>query len=179
MDINGGAARQLTDGDGESYGVFSADGRSVLFNSLTDGSLWQVPVEGGQPVLIISERALRVSPSHDGKNIAYIGRSSTGRTLVIRSFPEGKKIYESDVELWNASPYRIAWTPDGRSVIYPTTNKLKVGNLIEHPLDGSPPTQITDFASLQIFDFHISPSRQLTLVRGEWKYDAVLLKPGE
>ena len=51
-----------------------------------------------------------------------------------------------------------------------------VGNLWAQPLNGGPPTQITDFKSDRIFDYAWSrDGKQLAVSRGKTTRDVVLL----
>lgn len=175
MDLAGGTPVQLTHGAGEHYPALTPDGRSVLFNSLEDGSLWRVSVEGGEPVKILSDRAMRVAVSPDGKEIAYFGRKENKRILIVRDISDGSVVKEFDAAVWLASPPRVVWERSGRSLMYQSGSQSNVGNLMRQPLDGSPPIQLTDFKSLQIYDFYLSANGELAFVRGAWKFDAVLL----
>jgi Tol biopolymer transport system component/DNA-binding winged helix-turn-helix (wHTH) protein len=175
MNFAGGSAIQLTHGDGEHYPTFTSDGRYVLYNSIGDGSVWKVPVEGGEPVKVLGERAMRVSVSPDGKSYAYFGRKDGVRKLLVRSMENGSLLHAFDATVWIASPPRVLWDKSGRSIIYQSGGSSDVGNLMQQPLDGSPPKQLTDFTSLQIFDYCVSPSGDFAFVRGVWKFDVVLL----
>jgi Tol biopolymer transport system component len=175
MDLAGGSPVQLTNGNGDHYPTFTPDGRFVLYNVLDDGTLWKVPVEGGEPVKILGERAMRVSVSPDGKKFAYFGRKNNQRKLLVRALADGSVLQEFDATVWIASPPRVLWENSGRAIIYQSGGTSDVGNLMRQSLDGSPPEQLTDFTSLQIQDFCLSPSGEFAFVRGAWKFDAVLL----
>jgi Tol biopolymer transport system component/DNA-binding winged helix-turn-helix (wHTH) protein len=175
MDLVNGSPVQLTNGSGEHYPTLTPDGRFVLFNSLDDGSLWRVPVEGGEPVKVLSERAVRVAVSPDGKMLAYFGKKENQRKLIVRAIADGSVLNEFDAAVWIASPPRVVWESSGRALIYQSGGMPNIGNLMRQPLDGSPPRQLTDFTSLQIYDFCVSQSGEFVFVRGAWKFDAVLL----
>jgi TolB protein len=175
MNLDGSGRMKLTDGDGESYPEFTPDGRFILFNSVPDGNLWQIPVEGGNPTKILGEKALRVSVAPDGKKYAHTGRKDGKRKLWVRSYPSGEILKEFDLKLRQASLPRLFWSNDGSSLIFETFDPTYIGNLFRQPMDGSEPVPITNFTSMQIFDFYILPSGETAFVRGSWKHDAVML----
>ena len=175
MDLEGGRPVQLTDGGGEQFPTLTPDGRFILFNSVEDGTVWQVPVEGGEPVKIFNERAVRVAVSPDGKSFAYFGRKEGKRKLIIRAIADGSVLYEFDAEVWVAASPRVVWESSGRAVIYQSSGLANVSNLMSQSLDGSPPRRLTDFTSMEIFDYCVSPAGEFAYVRGTWKFDVVLL----
>jgi Tol biopolymer transport system component len=64
---------------------------------------------------------------------------------------------------------------DGQSLVYGVTKK-GVTNLWVQPLDGSPPKQLTNFASEQIFGFDLSrDGKQVAMSRGTQTSDVVLI----
>jgi len=72
---------------------------------------------------------------------------------------------------WNA---HLAWTPDGRGVIYSVIRSV-VSKLWVRPLSGGPETPLTDFKEGHIFSFNWSPDgSQVVLARGSITDDAVL-----
>jgi Tol biopolymer transport system component len=67
------------------------------------------------------------------------------------------------------------WAPDSRAIVYRDT-KGDVSNLWRLPLDGSPPTQFTDFKSDTIRNFSYSrDGKHIALSRGNVTRDAVLI----
>ena len=67
------------------------------------------------------------------------------------------------------------WSTDGKSIIY-SVNNNNVSNLWSQPLDGSGPTQITDFKGNLITGFAWSrDGKQLACTRGVLLRDAVLI----
>lgn len=71
----------------------------------------------------------------------------------------------------------VVWSNDGKALFYAADDSNKVSNLWKQLTRGGPPERITNYTSGEIFYFDFSPDEsELALVRGEWKYDAVLLR---
>lgn len=177
MSADGSEPRPLTSGEGEAWPVITPNGASVIFNTTSSGTLWQVPIEGGDPVKLCDETLSRIALAPDGKRIAAFGRSGDGkRRLVIKTYPECTTVRDFDVVAANPTPRKIEWTRDGRSLIYENEDLTLVGNLWEQPVDGRPPVKLTNFTGERIFDFSFSPiDGKLAIVRGSLNFDAVLL----
>ena len=177
IDRDGNNQIQLTRGEGETYPVFTPDGQSIVYNSLKDGSLWQIQIAGGETALISKEKSWRVAFSPDGGQFAYFGRSGARRKLLVKSFPECRLLKEFDIAVTNADAPRVVWTKDGKSLIFDNFDSLMVGNLWQQSLEGGEPQQITNFTSERITDFGFSPDgKHLAIVRGQSNDDAVLIK---
>ncbi len=177
MDIGSGDSTQITNGEGEIYPVFTPDSLTIVFNSIDDGSLWRVPVEGGEAIRLTEEKSNRVTISPEGTRFAYYGRQDNKRKILVRSFPECKLLNEFEVVINVVPGPSFAWAADGKSLVYESMDLNYVGNLWRQRLDGGEPQKLTNFTSEQIYDFAFSPDgRYLALVRGSRNYDAVLLK---
>jgi hypothetical protein len=69
----------------------------------------------------------------------------------------------------------VAWTPDGRALLYRVRTN-KVANLWRQPLAGGTPAPITDFRTDDLFDFGFSPDfKRIALARGKETSDLVLI----
>ena len=178
MNADGGSQTALTNGEGESFPVFTPDGKWVVYSSMRDRSLWRVSVEGGESQQLSSNSHRRISISPDGKKLAHIGRVNNQAKLIIESFPECVALNQFDVNIINeAAFFRTVWARDGKSVIYYINDAAFVGNLWRQSLDGGAPQKLTNFTSERILDFAVSPDEnQIAFVRGDWNFDAVLLK---
>lgn len=176
---DGGNRTRLTNGDGENYPVITPDGKSVVYNSNKDGSLWRISIDGGEPAQMFAEKMRRVALSPDGERFAHFGRRDGARKLFVKSFPGGELVQEFDAPSSNATAPRIVWTRDAQSLIYNDSDEtLEIDNLWEQPLAvGGKRRQLTNFDAEWIYDFGFSPDdRRLAVVRGAMNYDAVLLK---
>ncbi len=184
MNIDGGDPIRLTDGAGEDHPTCSPDGRWVIYTSLETKSserptLWKVSIDGGAPVQLTNEYTVRPSVSPDGKLIACIYSEAGKWDGKLAIFPiEGGapvKIFPQTT----ASIY-IAWTPDGRGLIYVENPDDDASGLWIQPLDGGSPRQLTRFENDRIFGFEWSrDGKHLVVVRGLWAMNAVLVKDVE
>jgi serine/threonine protein kinase len=149
----GGLARVDADGrhrvqlvSGQATGpVVTGDDRSVIFVSGRSGqqSLWMVPIEGGTPTEFV-RGALAPSISPDGRSLLFTARGDGDRqTLVMCDLPACTA--RRTLSPLPGAAGRVRWAPDGRSVAY--RDAATQANLWVQPLDGSPPHQLTHFAT--------------------------------
>jgi len=182
MDIDGGNPIQLTHGTGEDRPACSPDGRWVVYTRLeTKGSerptLWKVSIDGGAPVQLTDEWTNSPSVSPDGKLIActYAEAGNWEGKLALFPFEGGRpvKIFSR----LPASVWYVAWTPDGRGLVYPENPDDDASTLWVQPLDGGPPRRLARFENDQIFGFDWSrDGAQLACVRGLLATNIVLIK---
>jgi TolB protein len=167
----------LTTGVGEQQPAFTPNGAFVLFSSMKDVSLWKVPIDGGPPTVISEKPAYQVSVSPDGTSFAHFSKVDGVTNILIRSLENGEVVQQFDTIRGFFVGRSIVWSKDGKSVFYAAHDSNSVGNIWRQPLDGKPPEKITNYTSGEIFHFDFSPDNsELALVRGGWKYDAVLMK---
>ncbi len=176
-DSEGRDIKQLTFGNGDGFAQCGPDSKWFIYASGNKGhpTLFKMSIEGGQPTPISDKYrdAPRLSP--DGRWIAGAFEDPPKHTeIAVVSVDGGELRWPSDVPEdidWNA---HVAWTPDGRGVIY-SLIRGGVSNLWIQPLSGGPPTPLTDFKEGLIFSFNWSPDgSQLVLARGSITDDAVL-----
>jgi serine/threonine protein kinase/Tol biopolymer transport system component len=175
MNIDGSHPKQLTEGAAVPHFALTPDGLWVIYNLWTPG-LWKISAEGGTPIKISDAvtRGAQVSP--DGKLLAYyaLDEQTKRKRLVIVRFNDGAPFKTFDVPV-TASEDVWRWSPDSRALVY-TDTQGGVSNLWRLPLDGTRPTQISDFKSDTIRYFSYSrDGRQLALSRGNITRDAVLI----
>ena len=179
-----GERKRLTTGT-DIWAAFSPDGRWIIFTRYADDvALWKVSVDGGEAVKLTNSSGLPISPtvSPDGKFIAFY-RDRNGAMLFpplsIIPFEGGEIIKAFDASTGNFKGHgkiSLQWTPEGQALDYAVTRD-GVSNLWRQPLDGSPPIQITNFESMQIYNFAASPDgKQFALSRGTFNRDVVLIK---
>jgi eukaryotic-like serine/threonine-protein kinase len=182
MNIDGGNPIQLTDGEGENHPTCSPDGRWVIYTRLeTKGTerptLWKVSIDGGAPVQLTNEYTTHPSVSPDGKLIACI-YSEAGKwegRLAVFPFEGGSPVNSFPQPPGNDG--YIAWTPDGRSLLYAENPDNDASGLWVQPLDGGPPRQLARFENDRIFGFDWSrDGKQLACVRGLSAWNMVLIK---
>ena len=133
---------------------------------------------GGDAIQVTNRQSTTGVYSPDGKFIAAGYASTEGRAgLKLGIFsPEGgepiKLIDVNQADLFAG----LAWTADGKSVIYNSVQN-GVANLWKQPIDRGRPQQITNFTSDLIYSFALSPDRKrLVLSRGNATLDIVLIK---
>jgi len=186
IDSNGSDPVRVTNDSWVTFPECSADGKSVVYRSVSIGphgelladSLWTVPTTGERPPqLLVREAELwwGSETSPNGQMIAYIvapaDRSSVGRLIVI-PFSGGPPIYQSD---WPADMGRPHWAAQTVALEYILTRD-SVSNIWQQRLTGGPPQQITNFKSGLIFDFAWSrEGKQLGLIRGSRSSDVIMI----
>jgi Tol biopolymer transport system component len=162
------------------------DGSTIIFQRKSDDerfSLMQMPVTGGKAEKFYDAPGLsvfmpRISP--DGKRIAYTAYDikTFQKKLYIATIEDaaiGKVEQEIEYNLIN----QYAWSPDSRALTV-LTNRSGVQNIWRQPIDGSAPTQITDFKSGRIMNFTWTvDGKELFLVRGNTNNDLILIKDAE
>jgi serine/threonine protein kinase len=179
VDPSGGNLKQLTTGKRDQLPVCSSDSRWVYYiEEKDDGKLARVSIDGGTSQVIsdlpISYRSIDVSP--DGKLAAFATLEHSGehkQKLAVVATDSGQaKLMEFERPLFGC----LRFAHDGKAVVY-TTRSNGVDNLWLQPLDGSKGTQVTNFTSERIYDFHWSfDGKQLALVRGHTDSDVVLIR---
>lgn len=69
----------------------------------------------------------------------------------------------------------LQFSQDGKAIYYPVTEK-GVSNMVHQPLDGSPPTQVTDFKELTAYGYAYNwPDSKLAISRGRPNNDVVII----
>jgi Tol biopolymer transport system component len=176
IDIDGSNAKQLTQTAEDQDGDISPDGRWVAYTScLNKCTVWKVSIDGGQPVQLTDRFSQSPVFSPDGKQIAcrYLDQSNGQYQLAILPSEGGPPVKTFTIP--NGAITTRGWSADGRALIYGVTQK-GVTNLWSQPIDGSPPKQLTNFASEIIFGFDLSrDGKQVALARGTQSSDVVLI----
>jgi len=184
--IDDGSRKRLTRGT-DVFANFSADGKWLVYTRYADQvALWKVAIEGGEARKLsnVSGAVLFPAISPDSKLIAFYLQKSRQDAPVMSLIPfEGGEIIKTfDVPLRLADIYERAtlqWTADSQAVYYHALTN-GVSNIWRQPIDGSPPTQVTDFQTGRIFNFAYSPGgKQLALSKGTLERDVVLIKDFE
>jgi len=175
MNLDGANQIQLTSGVANAHPTISPDGKWVIYNTTDDRRLWKVSIDGGEPLQLTSYIASRPSVSPDGRMIACIGRNESKHQILIVPVEGGPPLKRIEYSGDSLSGTRIAWTPDGKAVIY----AARMGTpsaFFKQSLDGGPPEEIASFAQDEVFDFSYSIDGQsLAVTRGAWKHDIVLI----
>jgi eukaryotic-like serine/threonine-protein kinase len=180
MDPDGENEKQLTKGQDDTWPWCSPDGQWVVYHSLVQGkrALHRVSINGGEPEQLTDYSSVCPSISADGRWIScyYRLEAKAPWKLGIIPFDGGLPVQSFEVPPTVVFTSLVRWTPDGRALAY-ITNRDGISNIWIQPLDGSPPKQLTDFKSDDIFWFDWSPDgRQLGVSRGAVTSDVVLIK---
>jgi Tol biopolymer transport system component len=176
-DSAGNEMKQLTFGNDDGYAQCSNDSKWFIYgsSSKTHPTLFKMSIEGGQPIPISDKYrgVARLSP--DSRWVVAAFEDAPKHTeMAVISVDGGQLRWPFDVPEgmdWNG---HLAWTPDGRGVIY-SVIRGGVSNLWVRPVSGGPQTPLTDFKEGHIFSFNWSADgSQLVLARGSITDDAVL-----
>lgn len=181
--------RSATDGsdvkrilEDDSFDVdssISPDGNWIAYNSaVSEGnsvrkSVRLAPASGG-PYLQLTKGGEMRNPhfSPDGRYISYVNVETIG----VASVPNGEVVSTFTTQPVPVLNVGARWTPDGKALVY-IVRKKAVSNLWSQPLNGSPPTPLTDFTSGEIYNFAFSSDgRRLILARGYPTRNAMLLR---
>ena len=176
IDIDGSNLVQLTKGNGENQPYCPPDGRWVYYiSSKSDkglGPLWKVPLDGGDPILLINRMTTCpvVSPDHKLMALGYWDVQATPPFGIdIASVEGGRLVKRLDL----APTLYYCWTPDGRAIAHVDSRFVNVWG---YPLDGGKPAPLTNFKTDQTFYFRWSrDGKQLALARGTITSDVVLI----
>ncbi len=129
--VGGGAIRLTDDNRIVPRSVsFSADGSKVYFASITEPrGIREVPVLGGEPRVLFEGRVGRVSPSPDGKWLAY----QMDGALMLRPI-EGADARQLVAQRVG----RLVWSPDSSRLLAGLLNDdINALNIVTVRLDGS------------------------------------------
>ncbi|MBC8029920.1 MAG: PD40 domain-containing protein [Pyrinomonadaceae bacterium] len=178
IDADGSNRKQLTFGDGESYPSIAPDGRSIVYTpqGKARNTLWRIPIDGGPPQQLTHEgMAIKAVVSTDGKRIACTYRKDEADKwkIAVLDANGGAPLMVFAIPF----PYHqaIRWSPDGESLNY--LDRFRgVSNIWQQPLDGSPPTQTTNFTEDAIFNYDWDDEGQLIVSRGSKIRDIVLIR---
>jgi Tol biopolymer transport system component len=155
----------------------SPDGREIFFERY-DGARWRLvkmPVNGGEIVQIAPDYVGVYSFSPDGKSVAYnyLDEQKKRWMVAIRNISDNSLQKQFEIDPISL----LDWTPDGKNLIYNTSETLRDGgSLWQQPIDGSPPKLILDAKEDRIYWAAWSPDKQkLYLTRGKTISNIVLL----
>ncbi len=173
---NGSDPVRLVKGDLNSA-VCTPDGKYIFYDDTH--TIFRIPLEGGASMEIAKVLGEniggRLSISPDGKFLAYPYRDSVpipATKLAIIPAEGGSPtiVLNAPGVVWG-----LLWSPDGKSLQY-SFPKNGTYNILNQPITGGEPRQLTKFDSGIIYDFHWSlDGKRLLMARGEATSDAALL----
>jgi Tol biopolymer transport system component len=187
MDSDGSNPVRLTTGLDDRFPHCSPDGQWVVYRSFDAGKpiIRRVSIEGGESVPLTENTSYGPGISPDGSMIACFYRDDAvadSRTVVaVLPLDGGEPLMQFEcpagagagagVEQFSF----IRWLPDGRAFAY-IIHREGASNIWRQPLDGSPPTPMTNFTDQRIFAFDISmEDGRIVCARGRMDRDAVLI----
>lgn len=154
---DGGAARQVTDGDfNDGAPQWLPDSKTIVFSGqrrpdaeylVRESDIYSVSLDAHEVRALTDRRGPDQDPSvsSDGKRIAYTGFDYTddtynvSRLYVMNADGSEKRVLTSNLD---RSPSALEWSADGNS-IYFTAEDLGSVNLWSVPLAGGSPKQLT------------------------------------
>ena len=178
IDADGNNRKQLTFGDGESYPYIAPEGDSIVYTpqGRDRNTLWRISIDGGPPQQLTNEGiAIKAVLSPCGKSIACTYRKDEADKwkIAVLSAEGGTPLKVFALPY----PYHqvIRWSPDGEALNFLDRNH-GVFNVWRQPLDGSAPSQVTNFTEDAIFYYDWDKEGQLVASRGAKIRDIVLIR---
>ena len=177
-DIDGSNPQQLTHNASEIYSdtSFSPDGKWIVFWNIEQNvsGIWKIAIDGGDPILVKKGNVADPVVSPDGSKIAYLywdEKAVASRGVAIMGFEGGPPTRIFDIPAGG-----VAWTPDGRSLLY-TKKENGVFNLWIQPLASGASRQITHFDIGSVNGYDLSrDGKRLVMDRCTESSHAVLLR---
>jgi TolB protein len=157
----------------ESKGRFEApnwmpDGKKLLFNE--GGSLYTIPVEGGQPVKLNTGIAIRNNNDHgisfDGKTLAIShhrdGLPGGGSTVYVLPISGGepKLLTEKTPSYWHG------WNPNNKELLYVGQRDGKVYDIYKISINGGEEINLTSLKSGHVDGPEYSPDGKYIYYNG-------------
>jgi TolB protein len=157
----------------ESKGRFEApnwmpDGKKLLFNQ--DGSLFTIPVDGGEITKLNTDFADRNNNDHgisfDGKMLAIShhrsGLPGGGSTVYVLPLTGGKpkQVTEKTPSYWHG------WNPNGKEVVYVAQRDGKVYDIYKSSINGGPEIQLTQNKGTHVDGPEYSPDGKFIYYNG-------------
>jgi len=179
MNADGSSQTKITDKNGGMPMFASPDGLFLYYLHGKDRTLWRVSTAGGGEQLILKKEKNRFAISPDGSTIVYGEKQGEEKFFILASVANGQMTRKIKYPNATMRMHEIAFLPDGKSLIY----ILSDGNFSNYSLwiqtidKIEPPHKITDLGNEEVTSFAVSPDgKNILIVQGSWKHDAVLLK---
>jgi eukaryotic-like serine/threonine-protein kinase len=177
LDMNGTNQRQLTSGLNEQMPSCTKQGDWVYYVDNTDNRyVKRVRIDGGSPETVVKFPVGVFAVSPDGKQVASFEVKELDHKLALRlDNAETHQLVYNDIDQ-RAMPNHLAFTPDGKGVVYLVRQK-GVDNLWLQPIEGGGAhRQLTHFRKNSIFRYAYSlDGSKIAIESGETESDAVLL----
>jgi len=182
MDMDGGNVKCLVSNISLGSPCCSPDGKWVVYQSFAGENritLYKVSIDGGESVQLTHDWSAYPAISPDGTMIAcfYKFDLSQGKGIIaLIPIEGGEPTRTFEVSPENIMENGIRWLADGGALTY-VVRRGGVSNIWSQPIDGGPPSQMTQFASKRIFSFDWSrDGKYLLCARGDYEDDVVMIK---
>lgn len=180
MSADGNDARQITDlGFGVHQPAVSPTGDGVYFSGFTAGkwSIYKVGPEGGEPAVVLPERADAFAISPDSARIAYFAYSEEQKKDKIFIFDLLSNKRTAEFDLPKDAYWTIKWSPDGRAIEYLAHQDETTGCIYSQSIDGGEPKPLTCLKNEMFVSFaRDTESKKLAFTSCHYVFDAVLFK---
>ncbi|HUU13868.1 MAG TPA: hypothetical protein VM182_09170 [Terriglobia bacterium] len=124
---------------------WSRDGKFLIFNS--DGRIYRLPVEGGEPEVLDTGFAIRCNNDHgfspDGSLLALSHSPENGSLVYVMPMAGGRPRRVVD----RAPAYWHGWSPDGKTLAYVAERNSNF-DIYTVPVEGGAETRLTDAPGL-------------------------------
>jgi len=182
MNRDGGNVVQVTTGtDDSNWPQVTPDGRWIIYEHVGGGSLasiWRAPIDGGPPVRLSAELAMRPAISPDGQYVAFWQKDQTPGAvwrIAVVQLPEGTYHKSFDVPQSPANGNtNLRWTPDGKSIVY-IDYREGTTSFWNQPLNAGATQKINEFTNNQIYAFDIAQDGRYIFSRGLYTNDVVVI----
>lgn len=143
MNADGSNPRRLTPDDGSEYHspAWSPDGTTIAYGSTLDNAIYEMDADGSNPRLLVDGVDVwSISYSPDGTRLMFTSRGEDSLAHIYTMDADGSNLARLlPDEAYDASG---AWSPDGESIAYVTSEGLFVttdeGQTARHiPITGS------------------------------------------
>lgn len=125
---------------------WTPDGKTLIYNS--EGLLYKIQVEGGEPKLIPTGFAKKINNDHgispDGKQLVISDQTETGKSLIYSLPIEGGELRK--ITLIGPS-YWHGWSPDGKTLAY-CAERNDNYDIYTIPFEGGLETRLTSAEGL-------------------------------
>jgi Tol biopolymer transport system component len=177
MNADGSNQTQITQNEGGFPIFVSPDGHWLYYHHGLQRTLWRVSTKGGEEQLVLNKEKYRFAVSPDGLQAAFSEREGEERILTIVSLADGQIFKTFRLSDRKARLPEIAWSPDGKSLAYITTDSKFENNILWlQSLDGGTPQQVAALGDERIEHLAVVPGgKSFAVAQGGWKHDAVLI----
>jgi Tol biopolymer transport system component/predicted Ser/Thr protein kinase len=180
MNPDGSDARELARNVNQEPPLPSPDSRWVFYKDNDEAgklALWKIPIDGGEPALVLDKDLRSPAVSPGGKLLAgFYQEPESNAPLKLFVAPLEGDAPARTLDLPKEANGPVVWSPDGQALEYLITT-AGVDNIWRQPLAGGKPTQLTRWTSDVVSNFAWSrDGKQLAVVRTATATDILLMQ---